>query len=632
VRGRAPQYGKHRTRVAAARDFARQLRKKSTDAEKRLWRLLRDRRFAEFKFRRQYACGIYYLDFYCTVAKLAVELDGGGHGFPDQHAKDEERNRFLAEQGIKVLRFWNHQLRGELQAVRFEIWHALMERTGRKDEIAGYLPKPAPSPQPSPPSGERESDWRTRGQTSAQGTRCSCQGSTTFGTFRRVSEPLCRLPAIVASLASAAVLAGCVASSEQIERAHLSGEIQQRAGQGIRTESSTTNQLPPRVDLGDGLSEDDAVAIALWNNAAFQENLSKLGLARGDLAQAGLLSNPSFSILFPLGPKQLEFAATFPLEALWLRPRRVAIVKIDAERVAAGLLQNGLDLVRDVRAGFSDFELAQDRLRWSRDAVVLRERIAEITEARQRAGEGNELDTLAARAEVARARDDAQRFAHDVTVAQERLLFLLGWNDAGKTDFAPTTTPPALINSLDDLERQALAARPDLRACELALEAAGKRAGLAKAEIFALSGIIDANGSGKEGFEIGPGAQLPIPVFNQNQAGRARAAAEIERAAWSCIGAQQRIRLEVREAHLKHQQAAEAAGNFTEKLLPQLEELVRRSEKAYELGEMSPLAVQENARQLLIARVRQAELTAELRRAWAELERSVGTSLRTETK
>jgi len=149
-----PRYGKLRTRTAAVRKFARHLRKESTDAEKRLWHLLRDRRFAEFKFRRQYACGIYFLDFYCTLAKLAVELDGGGHGFPDQRARDEKRNQFLAGQGIKVLRFWNHQLRGELEAMRFEIWHALMERTGRKEKIAGYLPKPAPSPQPSPPLGE----------------------------------------------------------------------------------------------------------------------------------------------------------------------------------------------------------------------------------------------------------------------------------------------------------------------------------------------------------------------------------------------------------------------------------------------------------------------------------------------
>lgn len=141
MRGQALQYGQHRARTAAACSFARQLRRRSTPAEKCLWHLLRDRRFNEFKFRRQYACGIYFLDFYCTVAKLTVELDGGGHGFPDQRARDEKRNQFLAEQGIKVLRFWNHQLRVELESVRFEIWHALMERTGRTAEIAGYLPK-----------------------------------------------------------------------------------------------------------------------------------------------------------------------------------------------------------------------------------------------------------------------------------------------------------------------------------------------------------------------------------------------------------------------------------------------------------------------------------------------------------
>lgn len=150
--------GAHRTRTTAARDFSRELRKKSTDAEKRLWRLLRDRRFNGFKFRRQYPCGIYFLDFFCVEARLSVELDGGGHGFPEQRQHDEERERFLAAQGIKTLRFWNHQLRGQLEAIRFEIWYALMERTGRAKEIAAFLPKSHPSPQPSPLRGERETE------------------------------------------------------------------------------------------------------------------------------------------------------------------------------------------------------------------------------------------------------------------------------------------------------------------------------------------------------------------------------------------------------------------------------------------------------------------------------------------
>jgi very-short-patch-repair endonuclease len=147
--------GLRRNRTAEARDFARKLREKSTDAEKRLWRLLRDRRFADFKFRRQYPCGIYFLDFYCVEAKLAVELDGGGHGFPDQRAKDEVRNKFLASKGIKVLRFWNHQMRDELESIRLEVWHELMMRTGRTDEIAGFKPA-TPHPDLLPSEGRRK--------------------------------------------------------------------------------------------------------------------------------------------------------------------------------------------------------------------------------------------------------------------------------------------------------------------------------------------------------------------------------------------------------------------------------------------------------------------------------------------
>ena len=146
--------GLRRTRTAEARDFARHIRRESTDAEKRLWRLLRDRRFAEFKFRRQYPCGIYVLDFFCVAARLAVELDGGGHGFPDQRDRDEKRNRFLIEQGIKVRRFWNHQVRREAESVRFEIWHALMEQNGRTEEIADFLGKPG-TPHLNPLPSER---------------------------------------------------------------------------------------------------------------------------------------------------------------------------------------------------------------------------------------------------------------------------------------------------------------------------------------------------------------------------------------------------------------------------------------------------------------------------------------------
>jgi very-short-patch-repair endonuclease len=110
---------------------ARSLRKRATECERILWRHLRNRNFAGYKFRRQHPIDPYTLDFYCPTAKLAIELDGGGHNYRDGQMRDQRREKFLANQGIAVVRFWNHQVREELDSVLQAIWFALEEKTGR---------------------------------------------------------------------------------------------------------------------------------------------------------------------------------------------------------------------------------------------------------------------------------------------------------------------------------------------------------------------------------------------------------------------------------------------------------------------------------------------------------------------
>ena len=123
-----------RNRTARATEFARSLRGRSNLAERRLWKILRDRRFSNFKFRRQYACGPYFLDFYCAEARIALELDGATHGNEETQKRDMVRDAFLALRKIKVVRFWNHQLVTEPGLVRGVIWRSLMERrSGLKD-------------------------------------------------------------------------------------------------------------------------------------------------------------------------------------------------------------------------------------------------------------------------------------------------------------------------------------------------------------------------------------------------------------------------------------------------------------------------------------------------------------------
>jgi very-short-patch-repair endonuclease len=93
-------------REGQKRNAARALRRNATEAEQSIWRLLRDRRLAGIKFRRQAPVGPFIADFAAIEHRLIVELDGGQHA---DSASDASRDRFLAENGWMILRFWNHE-------------------------------------------------------------------------------------------------------------------------------------------------------------------------------------------------------------------------------------------------------------------------------------------------------------------------------------------------------------------------------------------------------------------------------------------------------------------------------------------------------------------------------------------
>ena len=95
----------------------RRLRKNATDAEQKLWSILRSRRMAGLKFFRQYSVGSYVLDFYCPEQRLAIEVDGGQHAdvYGQQH--DAHRHSYLRELNIRVIRFWNNDVLQNIEGV-----------------------------------------------------------------------------------------------------------------------------------------------------------------------------------------------------------------------------------------------------------------------------------------------------------------------------------------------------------------------------------------------------------------------------------------------------------------------------------------------------------------------------------
>ena len=94
---------------------AKTLRRLPTVAERRLWEALRSHQLDGAKFRRQAPVGPYIVDFICPSAHLVVEIDGGQHASTTNY--DAKRERYLEEQGFRVIRFWNNEVLENLDGV-----------------------------------------------------------------------------------------------------------------------------------------------------------------------------------------------------------------------------------------------------------------------------------------------------------------------------------------------------------------------------------------------------------------------------------------------------------------------------------------------------------------------------------
>ena len=101
------------------KDQRKSLRNHATPAEALLWRALKGKSAAGFKFRRQQGIGPYILDFYCPFLKLCIELDGSSHDYKSEY--DAVRTSFLQSQSIRVIRFKNEQVWANVDDVVAEI-------------------------------------------------------------------------------------------------------------------------------------------------------------------------------------------------------------------------------------------------------------------------------------------------------------------------------------------------------------------------------------------------------------------------------------------------------------------------------------------------------------------------------
>ena len=146
---------------------ARQLRRTMTAPEVILWHRLR-RKPGGFKFRRQHPAGAYVLDFFCSEARLAVEVDGIAHDMGDRPERDERRTRWLDEQGVQLLRIPAKDVLADPDAIA--------------DALIRLCAEPLHQPSPSAKAGPPPRELRSQGGATSATAALPCAAGVGRGT------------------------------------------------------------------------------------------------------------------------------------------------------------------------------------------------------------------------------------------------------------------------------------------------------------------------------------------------------------------------------------------------------------------------------------------------------------------
>jgi cobalt-zinc-cadmium efflux system outer membrane protein len=428
------------------------------------------------------------------------------------------------------------------------------------------------------------------------------------------------------------VTAGCTPGG-YVGREVVADSVAHRTGYELPPSEVSCDALlpcawPAEVNPADGLSEDEAATLALWGNPRFQEMLAQLGITWADLVQAGQLTNPQLWAVFPVGPKQLEFSLTFPLEALIQRPRRVAMARIEARRVAQQLAQEALNAILAARQAHADVLWAQDRLDAMRQIVARRSEIIRHAEALQRAGEASQIDVSVAVVFNGRGAADLRRAGQEWELARQRLAVVLGLPVfacpmvVGEALPAVAAAPPLDVPCLIE---QTLASRPDLLAAADAVASVEQRARLARYDYILFQPILpDYNQEGEKGDEAGPGVNLTLPIFHQNQGAIARAEAEAEIARRRLATLRATVTQEISQSYGRMVQARDEWLTLGQQVEPRAASAYQAAARAYfDRATTLPILL-ELARQADETQLRRVDVFNDMRRAAAELERNVG--------
>lgn len=386
-------------------------------------------------------------------------------------------------------------------------------------------------------------------------------------------------------------ISGCRSVPRDAGFADVRRNIEERLGKQVHwNQGSTDDQSAAdsvRTMLQRELTVDDAIQIALLNNRGLQATYQALGIAQADLVQAGLLRNPRFSgSISPAvgvsGTKVgLDLVADFlNIFSIPLRKRAAAAEFAAAKaRVTASVLETA----SQTRLAFYDFQAAQQALDLWKTTVQATNASFTASEQMHKAGNISQLDLALDRALRDQARLGMAKAEAAVADSRERLTGLMGlWGKPASAWQAAAILPPIPAEEIDltDFEKSAVTQSLELAVSREQAEAMARRRGLTnlQAVLPELETGVSSEREEDGAWFVGPVLSLEIPIFDQGQARRAKARAEVQRALESHAALAVQIRSRARASANRLLQARSRALFLRDEVLPLRKEILDQTQ------------------------------------------------------
>ncbi len=447
------------------------------------------------------------------------------------------------------------------------------------------------------------------------------------------------------ALPIALVFAGCATVDPRPDYETTIERISEATGYETVYRPDEDELVQEQVDslLSGGLTADEAAQVCLLNNPDLQAMFFEIGMARADVVQAGLLSNPTLGVSLRLpsggGLANLEAGVVQNIAELWQIPARRRSAERQLDRAILEVAVGVADLVGRAKTAYFETVAASQATALAIGNQGIAQRLLDAALARQEAGAGSLLDVNLARSELTEAEitvQTAQREAYAGKIALATLLGLtMSPDELDLIEALPD--PPSWQLAEERLQDLATQHRLDLKAALQAAEAAQAEWALQKRSVFRnlevgvsfergerraqtdldyfSDTVFNSISSGAltppslqrrkskhTDFIIGPSIDLELPIFDQNQAQIAKAEYKYRQALKTLDGLLRTLTQQARAASNRATTSWDIVRSYRDRLLPQRQDNLNLSREAYRLGKTSFLSVLEAQRGYLAVR------------------------------